>query len=319
MSPAPLAPTLAEHLTAEPPSYGIIQTNRYAGYERRASIQSTTPLLSPSLAAARAYYLQNTSPIGQRNDAQRRRRSLFEVQQIPRRHSTLARSEDLARHIATLEVTAPPSVVPSCEKKKGTPRVEIKIEEPEVVPIAGSCAGVAMKVGISAVGKQPVATQPVAQILHPVPFQYTHDRLRDWGSVYLGNIATADAFINAVSLRRPSLALAKEEEEKASNLVKILARVVPKSKERKPFLIQKDFDVEGLRAAMPKLQNVKGHSRVALRRSSRARRSSTQHFPSQSSRRGSTEAQLGPDTLPAEKKAEPIRKYFGKISLLGDT
>ncbi|EDN96123.1 predicted protein [Sclerotinia sclerotiorum 1980 UF-70] len=34
---------------------------------------------------------------------------------------------------------------------------------------------------------------------HRVPFQYTHDRLQTWGHAYFGNIATADAFVNATN------------------------------------------------------------------------------------------------------------------------
>jgi hypothetical protein len=74
------------------------------------------------------------------------------------------------------------------------------------------------------------------EVLRQVPFQYTHDHLRDWGYVYLGNSQTADAFVNAISLRRPSLALVEGDIQiKSIDLVTIRARLIPKAKERKPF------------------------------------------------------------------------------------
>ncbi|KAG9235953.1 hypothetical protein BJ875DRAFT_373125 [Amylocarpus encephaloides] len=38
-----------------------------------------------------------------------------------------------------------------------------------------------------------------------VPFLFIHNHLRDWGNVYLFNTASADAFVNAISLRRSSV------------------------------------------------------------------------------------------------------------------
>jgi hypothetical protein len=69
-----------------------LETVHPAEYERRLSVQSTASLPSPSLVAALAYFLQQILPIGQNLDALQRRRSLFEVQRIPRRHSILAPS-----------------------------------------------------------------------------------------------------------------------------------------------------------------------------------------------------------------------------------
>jgi hypothetical protein len=39
-----------------------------------------------------------------------------------------------------------------------------------------------------------------------------------------------------------------------SSMVTIRARVLPKGEEKKPFLIQKQFDIDGLRASIPDLQ-----------------------------------------------------------------
>ena len=117
------------------------------------------------------------------------------------------------------------------------------------------------------------------EVLRQVPFQYTHNHLRDWGYAYLGNIDTADAFVNAMNLRRTSLELSKEElHAKSTDLVTIRARVLPMSKERKPFLLQRQFNINELRSSIPKAQlspDVEGDDTPTRpRRSSRIRRSS---------------------------------------------
>lgn len=116
-------------------------------------------------------------------------------------------------------------------------------------------------------------------VLRQVPFQYTHDHLRDWGYAYLGNPGTADAFINAVSLRRPSLAVTKDDfQVKSAETVTIRARVLPKAKERKPFLLQRRFNIDELRSSITRAKASQSSEAdtptTPLRRSSRIRRSS---------------------------------------------
>jgi hypothetical protein len=137
----------------------------------------------------------------------------------------------------------------------------------------------------------------------------------------LGECSTADTFINPVSLRRPSLVLEKDkllEGKPSPSLITIRARVLPQDKERAPFLITKQFDIEELRANMPPIQQAKGEPPVPLRRSSRARRSSTQHLPNKFPLRGSTEVQIGMKSLSLENPTAPIRKYFCQASLISD-
>jgi len=154
--------------------------------------------------------------------------------------------------------------------------------------------------------------RPGTQVPLHASFDFSHDHLREWGYAYLGNITTADVFINAVSLRRPSLALMKEEKvdkNSSSNLVTIRARVLPKEKERKPFLIQKELDVEELRRCIPLTQSAKERPPVVLRRSSRDRRRSTQ-LCNISLRRGSANAGMGTKSKLSAKTSVPIHiKY----------
>jgi len=71
--------------------------------------------------------------------------------------------------------------------------------------------------------------------------------------VHLGNAATADVFVNAVCFHRPSIGLGREDgvDYQRSSMVSIRVRVLPKGEEKKPFLIQKQFDIDGLRASIP--------------------------------------------------------------------
>uniref|UniRef100_L2G0X5 Uncharacterized protein n=1 Tax=Colletotrichum fructicola (strain Nara gc5) TaxID=1213859 RepID=L2G0X5_COLFN len=90
------------------------------------------------------------------------------------------------------------------------------------------------------------------------------EQLRAWGHVYLGDAKTSDVFVNAVSLRRDSNASTNSEGSAGdssptrmpttptipSNQTAIRARVRPRALERKPFLIQRTFDIEQLRSTV---------------------------------------------------------------------
>jgi len=164
---------------------------------------------------------------------------------------------------------------------------EIQIEEAADVQMTGTKQNDLVKIGkIASIER----SDDLLVAASDVPFLYIHNRLRDWGSVYLGNTETADAFVNAVSLRRPSLVLTGEESHAlqpgSSNLVTIRARVAPRAKERKPFLIQRQFDIEDLRTSIPASRNRSaGASPPRLRRSARQRRLSVQPLSSDSKMR----------------------------------
>lgn len=306
MLPAPIAPHLPRRQRRDLQPLEIVRSTEY---ERRLSVQSTAALPSPSLVAARAYLLQQIPPIGQNLDALQRRGSLFEVQQIPRKHSILAPSGgesgqttiDEPPRSQDTQATEDTALAASTD-------VKIKIEKEDDGPAS---LGEASEVKQVRYGPEKDVHGIWSQAKLKVPFQFSHDHLREWGNEFLGNAATADAWVNAVSLRRPSLAVENSGRKSPSNLVTIRARVVPKSKDRKPLLITKQFDIEALRAAIPPIAQTEGELPVFLRRSSRARRSSTQHT-NICLRRGSTDSQLGIQSLTLEKTSVPIRKYFFK-------
>lgn len=295
---------------ASPKTHGInlkpIEITHHTEYERRTSTQSITAIPSPSLVAARAYHLHRIPPINHECNALRRRKSLFEVQQIPRRHSTLVSTGEHAIRVATLKVpqeqvtrTMQTALAAATEMT-----VEVKEEKDEAHSELDHSIPSVLKIG-SPVPKREQIELP--NPYQPVPFKFAHDNLREWGHAYLGNSLTADAFINPVSLRRSSL-IPIVEDSTSMNLVRIRARIHPRSKERKPFVIQKDFDINQLRSCIPLTETTR-KTTLILRRSSRDRRPSIQQEHSQKSRRGSTDTRNGISSPSIQGSLFPIREF----------
>lgn len=76
------------------------------------------------------------------------------------------------------------------------------------------------------------------------------DKLQDWGHVYLGNPTKADVFVAPSALRRQSGVHTLSESIEESR-VAIRARVRPRGKDRKPFVIARHFDLDQLRTTIP--------------------------------------------------------------------
>ncbi|KFY03451.1 hypothetical protein O988_01460 [Pseudogymnoascus sp. VKM F-3808] len=102
---------------------------------------------------------------------------------------------------------------------------------------------------------------PPTRLGKPPPAQ-----LREYGQAYLGHAATADVFVRAMHgrvpnqnrSRRDSVMSSSGEDENYITIpqsdndhVVIRARVVPRSKERKPFLIQRRFSKADIEASRP--------------------------------------------------------------------
>lgn len=168
--------------------------------------------------------------------------------------------------------------------------------------------------------------------LSPVPprrnsTSEVHDQLRSWGHIYYGNAKTADAFIIARSLRRRSSdSSTKSESIKATasapmkNRLTIRAIVRPRALDRPSFLIQRDLDIDELRATVPDPpppSQING-SPNEWRRPSLLSVSSHNATPPPRSRRSSSirsgallrsgAGSLDLDSLIRDAKAVPIRK-----------
>ena len=288
-----------------------------ASHTSVSSSRSTTPLPSPSLVAARAYYHEHVVPIGQENDGLQRRRSLIDLQRIPRRNSASASAGGLTTQFAGFMLSGVHHNTKPLPEAADQGLESTKKEEGNIVSNSPPQDGhIRLTVGST----QPPSSgsdDPAVRFLRRVPFQYTHEHLREWGHAYLGNTFTADAFVNAVSLRRPSLAMVKEEsaqnKSESLGMTTIRARIIPKAKERRPLLIQRRFDIEEVRSGIPALQKLSTSedSRSSrAKRSCRTRRSSTQPISVRNQRRGSAERYRGAQLELLGTRGVPIREFF---------
>ncbi|PSR87205.1 hypothetical protein BD289DRAFT_482293 [Coniella lustricola] len=75
------------------------------------------------------------------------------------------------------------------------------------------------------------------------------DVLQVFGHVYFGDPAKADVFVAPSALRRESLG--DQTEDVGRGQLTVRARVRPKDKDRKPFVLTRSFDLVQLRTTMP--------------------------------------------------------------------
>lgn len=83
-----------------------------------------------------------------------------------------------------------------------------------------------------------------------IPFSYTTDKLREWGTVYLFNAATADAFVRAISTSTSTSTTAVEiKVETPPPLLPppqkhlVTVKIIPSCKTHTPFFMQKSFPI----------------------------------------------------------------------------
>lgn len=75
------------------------------------------------------------------------------------------------------------------------------------------------------------------------------DMLQTWGHVYFNEPAKADVFVAPSALRRPSGG--EQADGIDGNHVAIRARIRPRNKDHRPFLIARSFDIGELRTTLP--------------------------------------------------------------------
>ncbi|KAF7960628.1 hypothetical protein EAE96_000304 [Botrytis aclada] len=268
-----------QHPELHPQSARNRERERSVPSQGVGSISPLAQLPSPSLVAARAYASQCQKPIGWKFDAWSRHSSLTQTRQTPRRHSTMV---TLTKCTPSLDKASSSIVSPNSPSSQMVPGILLaneKIGEDKKRLIIRSKGTSDFSISDNRWHSE----TPVSSIsTQRVPFEYTHDRLQNWGHVYFGNIVTADAFVNAVNLRRPSLGMIKEQDVQESFVISdqviIRARVLPREIERKPFWIQREVDVRELRDSIPMPQSIQNCPREVkiVRRSSRLRRLSLQ-------------------------------------------
>lgn len=253
---------------------------------------STITLPSPSIVAARAYHLEHAAPSEGWGCGSQRRESLIEGRSPARGLSALDTSRKLTTQLENFTFA---STAEGLTALNGHNEVDLKSEGIEVdssqskdKPISPSKR------------RNSSITPRAAEILSKVPFEYTHNHLREWGYAYLGNATAADVFVDAIPLRRDST---QEEDCSLHKLTTIRARVFPASKDRKPFLIQRDFDVEALRATIPSPTEYSRFPQHRRRSRSTSRRHSASPHSSKQARHKTSE-------LEHLHRALPIREYL---------
>ncbi len=104
---------------------------------------------------------------------------------------------------------------------------------------------------VSAVGRRQSA--PTVEVHTLRRGQLLRQQLRTWGHVYYGSAASADIAVAGTALRRSSNASTSSEDGSETMLDRLVirARVRPRTPERKPFVMQRTFDVAALRATVP--------------------------------------------------------------------
>lgn len=151
------------------------------------------------------------------------------------------------------------------------------------------------------------------------------DVLQNWGHVYFGDPTKADVFVAPSALRRLSGTDSFEGHSHSDRLV-IRARVRPRGKERKPFIITRSFNLDELRATLPSPSTPVASSRRHSQAPSSPDTSSSPAMatsPLALSRRGSNgvassplSARRGSHQQKGISKEVPIRKSIA--SLLGE-
>jgi hypothetical protein len=225
---------------------------------------SATSLASPTMAAVRQYYHDTglmtalqCVPSLQQYSLNAHQYSLNSRQDFPRRHSILSPGS-LATHMGAVTVSSPSSSSPGANMAVSCHSIA---EESRQILVSGIIHSELAKLG-SVVSKRPLQPDLLPHTVGKIPSEYTHNRLREWGPVYLGNIATADVFVKAMHLRksldtRSPLDAGRSSEKTVGDNpsidpnkeVIIQARVIPKARERKPFLIQRRFSLQAMRAS----------------------------------------------------------------------
>lgn len=303
---------------------------------------SAISLASPRMLAVRQYYNDHglktafQADLPPRNGMQMI--SLADV--LPRRHSILSPG-GLATRLDGFAISSPR--VPR-NSRGNMKRLSIAEESREML-LSGVNQSELAKLGsvVSRRKSVPRSYRPPSTS-RKISFDQRRDRLREWGHVYFGNFATADILVKAVHLRKAERDVVSDQDdsngvdaqngqkvdgnhdEMASKSVRadviVRARVNPGTKERRPFLIQRRFNLDEMRASLPKSMVGKasntsssgdggaGTETVAEDPVMRSKSSTLPQTASTSSRPGLYNSSLVRATIPnsEQRRIMPIRK-----------
>lgn len=144
-------------------------------------------------------------------------------------------------------VTAPSTPL---QRSSSAHRRQTIVEETRSMLLSGMSPSQATDLGNVAKRKLSVPVDVVRAQRRQSLMLLQTDMLQNWGHVYLGDPTKADVFVAPSALRRMSGTDGVEGYSPSDRLV-IRARVRPRDKERKPFIITRSFNVDELRATLP--------------------------------------------------------------------
>lgn len=140
---------------------------------------------------------------------------------------------------------APADQGQSCRAVPG----RLMVDETRSMLLSGMTASQANNLGTVASRRLSVTTEALQKNRRQSLVLIQPDMLQAWGHVYFNDPAKADVFVAPSALRRRSGGGQAGIIE--GNRVSIRARIRPKSKDRKPFLLARSFDLEQLRTTLP--------------------------------------------------------------------
>ncbi|KAG6368457.1 hypothetical protein INS49_002664 [Diaporthe citri] len=134
-----------------------------------------------------------------------------------------------------------------------THRRQSMAQEARSILLSGMSPSQASSVGAVANRKLSAPAEVIQKQQRPTMALLDPGMLHAWGHVYLGDLTKADVLVAPAALRRLS---GTEQPDSAgernghSDRIAIRARVRPKGRERKPFLIERSLDMSVLRAVV---------------------------------------------------------------------
>ncbi|ROV93418.1 hypothetical protein VMCG_08410 [Cytospora schulzeri] len=146
-----------------------------------------------------------------------------------------------------LPVTAPATPL---QRSSSAQRRQTIVEETRSMLLSGMSPSQANNLGNVASRKLSVPGDVIQRQRRQSLMLLQTDMLQTWGHVYFGDPTKADVFVAPSAMRRLSGTDSVEGHSHSDRLV-IRARVRPKGKERKPFIITRSFDLGELRATLP--------------------------------------------------------------------
>ncbi|KAI9759306.1 MAG: hypothetical protein M4579_002435 [Chaenotheca gracillima] len=222
--------------------------------DTKLSLKDVGGLFSPSLRAIQDYYRQYAGSPGSTplTAAQLDKGTPIELQVLdgPRRHSLMmfstspetprARDDNERRTRSSRLRDSEQITTQSTPKSSGSKEVQSAETNSELTTKPNLNEVVIPHPSVQSKIFNPLSPK----LIGCLPYEYTHERLRQWGAIYRSNQATADAFIKAVPLTAFQLSPSSAKNVEGldqTDCINVCVRIIPANKERKTSLIRKDF------------------------------------------------------------------------------